>query len=66
MLFQENYNVSLYSAHLEALYKGLLIHLDDPETRIQEAVLGNSDLEVMSAETHCFRIAYCYMCACDI
>ena len=40
--------MSLYSAHLEALYKGLLIHLDDPETRIQEAVLGNSDIEVMS------------------
>ena len=32
--------MSLYSAHLEALYKGLLIHLDDPEARIQEAVLG--------------------------
>ena len=40
---QEDYNVSLYSAHLEALYKGLLVHLDDPEARIQDAVLGKED-----------------------
>ena len=31
----------LYRAHLEEIYKGLLIHLDDPEKAIQEAVLGN-------------------------
>ena len=39
-LFQDNYDVGLYSAHLEQIYKGLLVHLDDPEQRIQEAVLG--------------------------
>ena len=38
--FENDYNVGLYRAHLEAIYKGLLVHLDDPEPRIQEAVLG--------------------------
>ena len=38
--FQDDYQVALYRAHLEAMYKGLLIHLDDPDTRIQDAVLG--------------------------
>ena len=38
--FQKDYKVDLYRAHLEAIYKGLLIHLDDPDTRIQDAVLG--------------------------
>ena len=38
--FQNDYNVGLYKAHLEAIYRGLLVHLDDPEPRIQEAVLG--------------------------
>lgn len=37
--FQDKYDRSLYSAHLEAIYKGLLVHLDDPEQQIQEAVL---------------------------
>jgi dynein assembly factor 5 len=38
--FESGYNVALYRAHLEAMYKGLLVHLDDPEASIQEAVLG--------------------------
>ncbi|PVD38342.1 hypothetical protein C0Q70_00954 [Pomacea canaliculata] len=37
--FQNKYDVGLYRAHLEALYKGLLVHLDDPEEKIQEGVL---------------------------
>ncbi|CAL1545836.1 unnamed protein product [Lymnaea stagnalis] len=37
--FQGGYDVGLYRAHLEAIYKGLLVHLDDPESTIQEAVL---------------------------
>lgn len=40
--FQNKYDVGLYRAHLEALYKGLLVHLDDPEEKIQEGVLGKS------------------------
>ena len=38
--FESGYDVSLYHAHLEALYKGLLVHLDDPDESIQDAVLG--------------------------
>lgn len=38
--FQDDYQVALYRAHLEAMYKGLLIHLDDPDSRIQDAMLG--------------------------
>ena len=47
--FQNNYEVDLYRAHLEALYKGLLVHLDDPEARIQEAVLSEWLLVVIAA-----------------
>ena len=39
--FENAYDVNLYRAHLEAMYKGLLVHLDDPEERIQVAILGN-------------------------
>lgn len=38
--FENGYDVTLYRAHLEAIYKGLLVHLDDPEQKIQEAILG--------------------------
>ncbi|XP_005100812.1 dynein assembly factor 5, axonemal [Aplysia californica] len=38
--FEGGYDVSLYRAHLEAIYRGLLVHLDDPEGKIQEAVLA--------------------------
>lgn len=34
------YNVLLYGAHLEEIFKGLLIHLDDPNQKIQEAILS--------------------------
>ncbi|XP_048757748.2 dynein axonemal assembly factor 5-like [Ostrea edulis] len=37
--FENGYDVTLYRAHLEAIYKGLLVHLDDPEQKIQEAIL---------------------------
>lgn len=36
-----NYDKILYQAHLEAIYQGLLIHLDDPNPAIQESILGN-------------------------
>jgi dynein assembly factor 5 len=38
--FDEGFDVGLYSAHLEAIYKGLLVHLDDPDAKIQHAILG--------------------------
>ena len=37
--FRADYAVSLWRAHYEAIYRGLLVHLDDPERRIQEEVL---------------------------
>ncbi|XP_033630139.1 dynein assembly factor 5, axonemal-like [Asterias rubens] len=37
--FPEDYDKGLYKAHLETLYRGLLIHLDDPDSNIQQAVL---------------------------
>ena len=33
--FPDNYDRGLYRAHIEAVYKGLLIHLDDPSVEIQ-------------------------------
>nr|XP_002127221.1 dynein assembly factor 5, axonemal [Ciona intestinalis] len=32
------YDQSLYRAHLEAMYGGLLVHMDDPDTNIQVSV----------------------------
>lgn len=40
--FREDYDAGLYRAHLEAMYKGLLVHLDDPDQSIQESVLSES------------------------
>lgn len=34
-----NYDINFYQAHLEFIYKTLLIHLDDPRENIQDAVL---------------------------
>ena len=33
--FPEEYNKDLYKAHTEDLYKGLLVHLDDPSSLMQ-------------------------------
>ena len=38
--FVKEYDIGLYRAHLEAMYKGLLVHMDDPDINIQQAVLG--------------------------
>ncbi|ELU05823.1 hypothetical protein CAPTEDRAFT_167239 [Capitella teleta] len=37
--FESGFNVNLYRAHLEEMYKGLMVHLDDPDSSIQDAVL---------------------------
>ena len=34
-MFPTDYNKDLYRAHTEDLYKGLLVHLDDPSSLIQ-------------------------------
>ncbi|KAJ3600692.1 hypothetical protein NHX12_031670 [Muraenolepis orangiensis] len=35
-----DYNAQLYAAHLELLFQQLLLHLDDPDSSVQEQVLG--------------------------
>lgn len=35
-----SYNRTLYRAHLETMYDGLLIHMDDPLSSMQVAVCG--------------------------
>jgi len=37
-LASKSYDTQLYRAHLEVMFKGLLIHLDDPDASIQAAV----------------------------
>ncbi|XP_023244621.1 dynein assembly factor 5, axonemal-like [Centruroides sculpturatus] len=37
--FVNGYDVSLYSKHLEAVYGGLLLHMDDQNPEVQQAVL---------------------------
>jgi len=38
--FRDNYDVILYRAHIDAIYHGLLVHLDDHDVNIQLSVLG--------------------------
>ncbi|XP_062515941.1 dynein axonemal assembly factor 5-like [Corticium candelabrum] len=38
--FPKEYDRGLYRAHMEAIYRGMLIHLDDPSEEIQDAMLG--------------------------
>ena len=38
--FPDRYDDSLYRAHVECIYSGLIVHMDDPSTDIQLAVLG--------------------------
>lgn len=38
--FPSGYDSDLYKLHLQAMFKGLLVHLDDPLASIQEAVLN--------------------------
>lgn len=38
----KEYEVALYRAHLEEIFKGLLLHMDDPQEEVQMAVLGMS------------------------
>lgn len=38
--FPSDYDCDLYKLHLQAMFKGLLVHLDDPSASIQEATLN--------------------------
>ena len=54
--FADRYDVNLYRAHLEAMYKGLLVHLDDPEPKIQESILGKDWLVIFYENgTYCIN-----------
>lgn len=39
--FPGDYDYALYRAHTEALFKGLLVHLDDPSSDIQVLLVAN-------------------------
>ena len=39
--FHDNYDATLYRAHLDAIYHGLLVHLDDQHSNIQRSILGS-------------------------
>ncbi|XP_053706872.1 dynein axonemal assembly factor 5-like isoform X1 [Synchiropus splendidus] len=36
----KNYNAEVFSSHLEFLFQQLLLHLDDPDSSVQDQVLG--------------------------
>jgi hypothetical protein len=38
----KDYNSQLYSQHLEVLFQQLLLHLDDPDSCVQDTVLGET------------------------
>lgn len=40
--FHSDFTIELYRAHLEDIAKVLLIHMDDQNSQIQNAVFGNS------------------------
>ena len=45
--FHDNYDVVMYRAHIEAIYQGLLVHLDDHQPHIQLSVLGQSQFIIV-------------------
>ena len=51
----DDFQVSLYRAHLESIYQGLLVHLDDQEATIQQAILGmlsHSNMSIIFIQNH--------------
>ncbi|KAJ8319390.1 hypothetical protein KUTeg_004481 [Tegillarca granosa] len=50
--FEGGYDVELYRAHLEAIYKGLLVHLDDPDSNVlKKASEIQPDMLISEVET---------------
>jgi len=41
--FDENFNIELYRSHLEDIAKVLLIHMDDQNSQVQNAVFGKEE-----------------------
>jgi len=46
--FHGNYDVAMYRAHIEHIYDGLLVHLDDQCIDVQQAVLGRSAFTLLT------------------
>ncbi len=42
LLISKDYDKVLYQAHIQVIYQGLLIHLDDTNQNIQDKTFGNS------------------------
>lgn len=49
----EDYDTVVSRSHVDALYTTMIIHLDDPETRFQEVMLGNG--QRLRFFRHCFQ-----------
>ncbi|ESO87153.1 hypothetical protein LOTGIDRAFT_210534 [Lottia gigantea] len=75
--FDKGYDPELYKAHLEDLFRGLLVHLDDPEPKIQDALLvvlkragqihpGMLKQEIESVKHKHRSVKYCEMLLQDI
>ena len=43
--FHDDYDVVMYRAHIDAIYQGLLVHLDDQDSVIQQSILGNGFIQ---------------------
>uniref|UniRef100_A0A673VQL2 Dynein axonemal assembly factor 5 n=1 Tax=Salmo trutta TaxID=8032 RepID=A0A673VQL2_SALTR len=43
----KDYNSQLYSQHLEVMFQQLLLHLDDPDSRVQDTVLGETHNHIL-------------------
>ena len=64
--FHSDFNVNLYRAHLEDIAKILLIHMDDQNSQIQQAIFGRpSSLSVPLSNAHVFRydLPFCHRTA---
>uniref|UniRef100_A0A8C8LTR5 Uncharacterized protein n=1 Tax=Oncorhynchus tshawytscha TaxID=74940 RepID=A0A8C8LTR5_ONCTS len=47
----KDYNSQLYSQHLEVLFQQLLLHLDDPDSHVQDTVLGETHNTTLNTDT---------------
>ncbi|CAL8304585.1 unnamed protein product [Merluccius merluccius] len=55
----KDYNSQLYGAHLEFLFQQLLLHLDDPDSSVQEQVLALLERETQAAKDKQRSPVYC-------
>lgn len=48
------YNPEWCAAHLQLLFQQLLLHLDDPDSSVQEQVLGEAQVSLLTSCCFCF------------